>query len=400
MNFEKNTHIDFAPGEQQLLRYTLVTLSAVTLMGMLVFIIWVFGYILGTLHMLVFPLAIAGVLTLILLPIVELFERLMHLNRLGAVITLFLTLFAMFLAMMVLVLPTAIYQASQFIQTLPAIAESGYESLSTRFPTAMPMLENALAEMEIKSILPGAEEAANRAFAYLSLLLGLGFVPLYLFFMLLSGNRIKEQAKGMLFLFSLKNQNEVVYMGRLFIDYVTAFFRGQLTIALIMGVIMAIGFTLLGLEAAIYFGLALGLLNIVPYLGFIVGVITVMPVAYFQPDGGGQLALMILGVIAVTQVVESVLLTPKIMADRSGLHPALVVISILFWGTVLGGVVGMILAVPLTAFLVTLGAHLKSRLGNINGRRDQLAGEIQQAYGISKDEAEKQVKEFEESTKR
>ncbi|MDR9468446.1 preprotein translocase subunit SecE [Marinospirillum sp.] len=76
MNFEKNTHIDFAPSEQQLLRYTLVTLSAVTLMGMLVFIIWVFGYILGTLHMLVFPLAIAGVLTLILLPIVELFERL------------------------------------------------------------------------------------------------------------------------------------------------------------------------------------------------------------------------------------------------------------------------------------------------------------------------------------
>lgn len=362
MSSEKRTHIDFAPGEQRLLRYTIVALSAVTLVSTIVFIIWVLGQIIGALHALVFPLAIAGVLALVLLPVVELFERLLRMSRLAAVISLFVILFGLLLTVMVLVLPTAIYQGSQFFQSVPEIAERGHESLSARFPKALPMLEDAITDMEIQSMLPDAEEATDRAMTYLGFLVGLSFVPLYLFFALLSGNRMKEYAKGMLFLFTRKRQNEVMYLGQLFVDYVTAFFRGQLTIALIMGVMMAVGFTVIELEAAIYFGLALGLLNIVPYLGLIVGVIIVLPIAYFQPDGGTQLVMLVLAVIAITQLVESVLLTPKIMADRSGLHPALVVISILFWGTVLGGAVGMILAVPLTAFLVTLGEHVKSRL--------------------------------------
>ncbi|PMR70095.1 AI-2E family transporter [Halomonas heilongjiangensis] len=362
MSSEKTTYIEFAPGEKRLLRYTILALSAVTLVSTIGFIIWVLGQIIGALHALVFPLAIAGVMALVLFPVVELFERHLRMNRLGAVVSLFVILFGLFLTVMVLVLPTAIYQGSQFFQSVPEIAQRGHESLSARFPKALPILEDAITEMEIQSMLPDAEEAADRTMSYIGFLVGLGFVPLYLFFALLSGNRMKAYARAMLFLFTQKRQNEVVYLGQLFIDYLTAFFRGQLTIALIMGVMMAVGFTVIGLEAAIYIGLALGLLNIVPYLGFIVGVITVLPIAYLQPAGGTQLVMLVLAVIAVTQLVESVLLTPKIMADRSGLHPALVVISILFWGTALGGVVGMILAVPLTAFLLTLGKHVKSRL--------------------------------------
>lgn len=371
MNPDRNTHIDFAPGEQRLLRYTIVALSAVTLMGTIVFVIWVLGQILGALHALVFPLAIAGVLALVLFPIVRLFEHLLHMNRLSAVISLFVILFGLFLALMVLVLPTAISQGGQFIQSVPEITERGVDRLSVRFPNALPMLEDAITKIEFQEVLPDPEEAADRTMAYIGFVVGLGFVPLYLFFALLSGNRLSEYAKRALFLFTRERQNEVMYLGQLFVDYVTAFFRGQLTIGLIMGVIMAVGFTFIGLEAAIYFGLFLGLLNIVPYLGFIVGIVTVLPIAYLQPDGGTQLVLMVLAVIAFTQLVETMLLTPKIMADRSGLHPAVVVISILFWGTALGGVVGMILAVPLTAFLITLGEHVKSRLSN-TARPDEL----------------------------
>jgi predicted PurR-regulated permease PerM len=61
-------------------------------------------------------------------------------------------------------------------------------------------------------------------------------------------------------------------------------------------------------------------------------------------------------------MVESWLLTPRIMAERSGLHPAVVVISIFFWGTVLGGIIGMILAVPLTAFIVAVWIQTKASL--------------------------------------
>ena len=362
MGSENRAPIDFAPGEKRLLRYTVLALSTVTLVGTIVFIVWILGQIIGVLHALIFPLAIAGVMALVLFPVVELFERHLRMNRLGAVVSLFVILFGLLIALMILVLPTAIFQGSQFFESVPEIAQRSHESLSYSFPKALPIIEDAIARMEIQSMLPDAEEAADRTMTYISFLVGLGFVPLYLFFALLSGGALKDQAKGMLFLFTHQRQNEVMHLMQLFIDYVTAFFRGQLTIALIMGVIMAIGFTFIGLEAAIFIGLALGLLNIVPYLGFLVGIVTVLPIAYFQPEGGSQIVMLVLAVIAVTQLVESVLLTPKIMADRSGLHPALVVISILFWGTVLGGVVGMILAVPLTAFLLTLGQHMRSKL--------------------------------------
>ncbi|NYS62020.1 AI-2E family transporter [Vreelandella salicampi] len=362
MSIEKRTPFDFTPGEQRLFRYTIVALSAVTLLGTIVFIIWVLGHIIAALNALVFPLAIAGVLALVLYPVVDLFERFLRMNRLAAVITLFLVLFGLFITVMVLVLPTAVGQGRDFFESVPKIAADGHEILSFRFPIVLPMLEDFMSDIKIQSMLPDAEQATSRAIGYISFLMGLAFVPLYLFFALLSGNRMRESAKGALFLFTYETQKEVIYLSQVFVDYVTAFFRGQLIIGLTMGVIMAVGFTLIGLEAAIYFGLALGLLNIVPYLGFIVGVVTVVPIAYFQPDGGGQLVLLLLAVIAATQLVESVVLTPKIMADRSGLHPAVVVISILFWGTVLGGVIGMILAVPLTAFLVTLGAHVKNSM--------------------------------------
>lgn len=362
MSIEKRTPIDFTLGEQRLFRYTIVALSAITLLGTAVFIIWVLGHIIAALNALVFPLAITGVLALVLYPVVDLFERFLRMNRLAAVVTLFLILFGLFILVMLLVAPTAVSQAKEFFESMPKIAADGHEILSFRFPVMLPMVEDFISDINIQSMLPDAEQATSRAMGYLSFLVGLAFVPLYLFFALLSGNRMRESAKGALFLFTHKQKHEVMYLSQVFVDYVTAFFRGQLIIALIMGLLMAVGFTVIGLEAAIYFGLALGLLNIVPYLGFIVGVVSVVPIAYFQPDGGGQLVLLVLAVIAATQLVESLVLTPKIMADRSGLHPALVVISILFWGTVLGGVIGMILAVPLTAFLVTLGAHVKNRM--------------------------------------
>jgi predicted PurR-regulated permease PerM len=97
-------------------------------------------------------------------------------------------------------------------------------------------------------------------------------------------------------------------------------------------------------------------------LGTLVGLLIVLPLAYFQPEGGFQLLGLSLFVFVVVQLVESWLLTPKIMAIRSGLHPAIVVVSVFFWGTALGGIVGMILAVPVTAFLVAVWRQANDRL--------------------------------------
>jgi predicted PurR-regulated permease PerM len=91
----------------------------------------------------------------------------------------------------------------------------------------------------------------------------------------------------------------------------------------------------------------------VPYLGTILGFIITIPLAFFQPEGGWQLVGLLILVNAVVQAVEGWFLTPKIMGKQTGLHPAVIIFAVFFWGTAFGGVLGMLLAVPLTAFFVT-----------------------------------------------
>ena len=112
-----------------------------------------------------------------------------------------------------------------------------------------------------------------------------------------------------------------------------------------------------GLKFGIALGLLFGLLNVVPYLGSIVGIFTTLLVAYLQPMGiaetGDWKILMGCGIsFAVVQFIESYYLTPKIMGQQTGLHPVVVIVSIFFWGTALGGILGMIFGIPLTAFFI------------------------------------------------
>jgi predicted PurR-regulated permease PerM len=120
-----------------------------------------------------------------------------------------------------------------------------------------------------------------------------------------------------------------------------------------MGILMATGFTIIGLKFGLFIGLALGLLNIVPYLGTILGLAITLPLAFFQPGGGWQLLGLVLLVKGIVQLIESWVLTPKIMGHHTGLHPVVIIVAVFFWGTAFSGVLGMLLAVPLTAFFVT-----------------------------------------------
>jgi predicted PurR-regulated permease PerM len=146
-----------------------------------------------------------------------------------------------------------------------------------------------------------------------------------------------------------------------FLEIIVAFFRGQLIIALLQGVLFAIGFSVVGLRYGFVIGLVLGFLNIVPYLGNMIGLGTAIPLAFFQSGGGITKVLAVLVVFALVQAIEGYLLTPKIMGDRTGLHPMVIIVAIFFWGSALNGILGMILAIPLTAFLVVFWRLAKER---------------------------------------
>ena len=132
-----------------------------------------------------------------------------------------------------------------------------------------------------------------------------------------------------------------------------------------MGSLLALGFTLIGLKFGLLIGLTLGVLNIIPYLGTIIGLTVTLPLAFFQPGGGWQLLGLVLLVKIIVQNIEGWYLTPKIMGDRTGLHPVTIIVAIFFWGTAFDGLFGMLFAIPLTAFFVTLWRLLRRKYFDI-----------------------------------
>jgi predicted PurR-regulated permease PerM len=115
-------------------------------------------------------------------------------------------------------------------------------------------------------------------------------------------------------------------------------------------VFYAIGFLIVGLPYAVLLGVAATILTIVPYLGAITISITAMVIAIVH-SGSWVLPVKVLGVFAVVQSLENFVVSPKVMGDRVGLHPVTIIVAVMVGTTLLGGLLGGILAIPLTAAL-------------------------------------------------
>lgn len=133
------------------------------------------------------------------------------------------------------------------------------------------------------------------------------------------------------------------------------YFRGQFLIAASVGLIFAIGFQLIGLPMGVAFGLFIGVLNMVPYLQVISIPIAVLLCLVASISGGPDFWVMCgetAAVYVVAQSVQDLILTPKIMGKAMGLNPAIILLSLSIWGSLLG-ILGMIIALPLTTLLVS-----------------------------------------------
>ena len=132
-------------------------------------------------------------------------------------------------------------------------------------------------------------------------------------------------------------------------DVLGAFLRGQFLVMLALGAIYAIGLQLVGLKLGILIGVIAGLISFIPYLGATTGVVLAVVAALVQAQGFDlQLLLMVGSVFVVGQLLESYVLTPRIVGDKIGLHPMAVIFAIMAGGQ-LFGFVGMLLALPVAA---------------------------------------------------
>ncbi|MDZ4403825.1 AI-2E family transporter [Prosthecobacter sp.] len=192
-------------------------------------------------------------------------------------------------------------------------------------------------------------------------LLSFIIVPLYLYYFLIESAKIQESWSDYLPLRASVFKDEVVSCLNEINSYLVAFFRGQLFVSVINGIATGIGLVVVGLDFGLLIGLALCVAGIIPYLGIALCWIPAVVIAAVQ--GGSALVpgdpwwimpLVVTGVFAVVQQIDALFITPRIVGEAVGLHPMTVIASVLVWALLLGGLLGAILAVPLTASVKVL----------------------------------------------
>lgn len=192
---------------------------------------------------------------------------------------------------------------------------------------------------------------------FFGFLLSLIIIPLYLFYFLAESPHIAASWTKYVPLRASAFKDEVVACLIEVNSYLIAFFRGQLVVSTINGIATGTLLGIVGLDFGILIGLGLCFLGIIPYIGITLCWIPAVIIASVQ--GGSWLVpasaawwvfpVVVTGVFVVVQQVDGLFVTPRIVGERVGLHPVTVIFSVFLWSLLLGGLLGAILAVPLTA---------------------------------------------------
>jgi predicted PurR-regulated permease PerM len=192
-------------------------------------------------------------------------------------------------------------------------------------------------------------------------LLSMVIVPIYLYYFLIEAKNISESWGDYLPLRASAFKDEVVSALNEINGYLIAFFRGQLLVSLINGAITSVGLMVVGLDFGLLIGITLCFLGLIPYLGIILCWIPAVIIASVQPSPwflhGAEwwvFPVVVTGIFVAVNQLDGLVVTPKIVGESVGLHPMTVIASVFIWSLLLGGLLGAILAVPLTATVKVL----------------------------------------------
>lgn len=198
---------------------------------------------------------------------------------------------------------------------------------------------------------------SSKILGFLGLVLGMIMVPVYLFFFLKDSASIREHWHEYVPLRASRFKTELVSTLQEINGYLISFFRGQVVVGVIDGILVGIALFFFDLPYALLIGVFMAILGIIPYIGNILCLIPACIIAYLHAETGsapfhlepwtyvGFVVLIFAGV----QQINSLVTAPKIVGDSVGLHPLTVIFSMLCWSLILGGFVGALLAVPLSA---------------------------------------------------
>lgn len=203
----------------------------------------------------------------------------------------------------------------------------------------------------IKATLPRLWDFITQSISVVSSVLTLTMVALYTFLILLDYEDINRGWPNLLPVRYRSFAKQVVSDVEVSMN---KYFRGQALVALCVGILFSIGFMIIDFPIAVGLGMFIGLLNMVPYLqliGFVPAILLAIVKAADTGQNFWMIMLLVLIVFAVVQIIQDTFLTPKIMGHVTGLHSAIILLSLSIWGSLLG-ILGMIIALPLTTLSI------------------------------------------------
>ena len=346
--------------------YTLDRIVRILLsVGILAGVIWLTGYLSDVL----IPFAVALLMAYLANPLVTLVQKKIP-NRAAAVSISLFGIIAIAILLGWLVIPMIageIVQMGRIVTDLVNNSELAEKASQQLPPDLWQVINNFFTRPEIKNffkdinlwkiaqsvsqkVLPGVWGLITGTASFLVGLVGLFVIGLYFIFLLLD----YETVRGWKDLVPPAHRDSVVGFVDDFESAMSRYFRGQAAVASICGVLFALGFALIGLPLGILLGLFIGLLNMIPYLQ-IIGLIPAGLLALVHAVQSGTNFWMVLGltglVFVVVQIIQDVILVPKIMGKVTGLNPAMMLLSLSIWGKLLG-LLGMIIALPVTYLLL------------------------------------------------
>ncbi len=309
------------------------------------------------------PFLVGALLAYLFDPVADRLE--VKLGRTGAVVTVFVFMTALMALTVLLLLPQLGRQIQVMLERVPMVIDL----IETR---VVPLLESTLgtelASLDLgtlKSMLAGnwqqtgnlmaqlAGGITRSGLAVLAWIANLVLIPVVLFYLLRDWDLMMARIRMLLPRYL---EPRVALWATECDEVLGAFIKGQLLVMLALGTIYATGLWLVGLDIALLIGMLAGLASIVPYMGFIIGIL-VAGIAAFIQFQDPMVLIWVGAVFAIGQALEGMVLTPLLVGDRIGLHPVAVIFAIMAGGQ-LFGFVGVLLALPVAAVIMVLLRHL------------------------------------------
>ena len=367
--------------------------AALTGVALVVVVSLVFGLLFGlgslfvALEPVLLPVVIAGFLAYLLSPCVALVQKRIT-RRIWAVVSVMSMACVLLVGLGLTIVPPLVQQTGDLIskreQILESVVEGGKAQLAENrlLQKGVDMLYSKMLKDARASELPledyedlsqettyegkltailsfnssyltekalGWLTAGTRALSGVSMaFIGTIMVPVFLFYFLLESASIARNWHTVLPIRRSAFREEVVETLQEINNYIISFVRGQMLVSVIDGVILAIALKIMGLPYAVTIAAAAALLGIIPYLGMISTWIPAVLIAWFTWHDVSHV-LIVTAIFGCVSQFDGWVLQPRIVGSRVKMHDLTVMFSVLFWSFVIGGVVGALLAVPLTA---------------------------------------------------